>query len=75
MSLSPEIAGAPREDRFPYLQLEAEADRQCVTVMEGHTWQGEHLSAGVTTRDYQLSDITGAFVTSEALAILRRSIE
>jgi len=35
MSLDGEITGAPREDRLPYLQLEADVDKRLVTVSEG----------------------------------------
>ena len=75
MSLSGEIEGTPRQDRDPYLELDANIDKRMVTVTEGDMWQGEHASTGVTTRKCRLSDITTAFITHEAVAILRRSIE
>jgi hypothetical protein len=40
MSLDGEITGAPRADRLPYLQLEADVDKRLVTVSEGDMWEG-----------------------------------
>lgn len=75
MSLHGEINGTPREDRLPYLRLDADANRAVVTLSEGDMWQGRpgHRSGKVGER--QLSEITPALLTAEMLAVLRRSFE
>lgn len=40
MSLEGELAGEPRADRHPYLQLDAEVSKQQVEVSEGTMWHG-----------------------------------
>jgi hypothetical protein len=74
MSLSGEIAGSPRQDRHPYLQLDADVDKRVVTVSEGDMWEGHGGSRSGRIGEWQLSEITAALVTQEALAILRRSL-
>ena len=73
MSLEGEITGAPREDRLPYLQLEADVDKRLVTVSEGDMWEGHGGNRSGRVGEWKLSEITATLVTQEALAILRRS--
>ncbi|MGD0945776.1 MAG: hypothetical protein ABR972_16130 [Acidimicrobiales bacterium] len=73
MSLDGEITGAPREDRLPYLQLEADVDKRLVTVSEGDMWEGHGGNRSGRVGEWKLSEITATLVTQEALAILRRS--
>jgi len=72
MSLDGEIDGKPREDRHPYLRLDADVDKRSVALSEGDMWQGRGGRSG-KTGEWQLSDITASLVIREALDILRRS--
>lgn len=74
MSLSGEISGTPRQDRDPYLQLEAEMDKQRVAVSAGDMWQGHGGNTSGPVGERELSEITPAFVSQEAVAIIRRSV-
>jgi hypothetical protein len=74
MSLSGEIAGAPRQDRHPYLQLDADVDKRVVLVSAGDMWEGHGGNHTGRVGEWQLSEIDAALVTEEVLAILRRSI-
>jgi hypothetical protein len=75
MSLEGEIVGTPRQDRHPYLQLDAAVARRAVTVSEGDMWAGHGGNRSGQVAEWRLSAITAAKVTEEILAILRRSIE
>jgi hypothetical protein len=74
MSFSGEITGAPRQDRHPYLQLDADLDRRSVTVSEGDMWQGHGGNRTGKFAEWQLVEITAARVTQELLAIIRRAL-
>lgn len=74
MSLVGEISGTPREDRLPYLQLDADVQKRSVIVSEGDMWEGHGGSHSGRTAEWQVSEITHALVTEEALAILRRAV-
>jgi hypothetical protein len=74
MSLDGEITGTPRRDRHPYLELDADADRQMVTVSEGDMWQGRGGKRTGKAAEWLLSDITSTRVTEELVAILRRAV-
>lgn len=74
MSFRDEIKGAPRQDRHPYLQLDAEVDRQSVTVSEGDMWQAKGGNRSGKFAEWQLVEITAARVTQEILAIIRRAL-
>ena len=39
MSLQGEISGAPRLDRHPYLQLDADVENRMIRLTEGDGWQ------------------------------------
>lgn len=75
MSFMGEINGAPRQDRHPYLQLDAEVDKRSVTVSEGDMWQGHGGNRSGKSDEWQLEEITAARVTQELLAIIRRAIK
>lgn len=75
MSFRDEINGAPRQDRHPYLQLDAEVDKRSVTVSEGDMWLGSGGSRSGKTGEWQLADISAAGVTQEILAIIRRALK
>ncbi len=74
MSFSGEITGAPRHDRHPYLQLDADIDKRSVTVSEGDMWQGQGGNRSGKFAEWQLVEITPARVTQEILAIIRRAL-
>ena len=74
MSLRDEITGTPRQDRHPYLQLDANIDRRQVTISEGDMWNGHGGNRSGRVGDRPLAEITDTLITAEALAILRRSV-
>jgi hypothetical protein len=74
MSFSGEITGAPRQDRHPYLQLDADVDKRSVTVSEGDMWQGQGGNRSGKFAEWKLVEITDARVTQEILAIIRRAL-
>ncbi|HVA76085.1 MAG TPA: hypothetical protein VNF71_16140 [Acidimicrobiales bacterium] len=74
MSLDGEIIGTPRQDRHPYLQLDADVDKRSVSVSEGDMWQGHGGNRSGRVGEWRISEITPALVTKEALAVLRRSV-
>jgi hypothetical protein len=74
MSLHGEIDGSPREDRHPYLQLDANVNKRSVVISEGDMWQGHGGNRSGKVGEWWLTEITAALVTREALAILRRSV-
>jgi hypothetical protein len=73
MSLAGEIPGPGREDRNPYLRLDANATHGYVQVATGDMWQGggTHTTGRVGT--WKLSEITCDLVEHTILDILRRS--
>jgi hypothetical protein len=73
MSLQGQISGAPRLDRHPYLQLDADVDNRAIRLTEGDNWQGRGTSHGGTAGSWKPADVTRALVTEELLAIVRRS--
>jgi hypothetical protein len=75
MSFSGEITGAPRQDRHPYLQLDADLDKRSVLVSEGDMWQGQGGSRSGKFAEWQLVEITTDRVTEELLTIIRRAIK
>ena len=75
MSFMGEINGAPRQDRHPYLQLDAEVDKRSVTISEGDMWQGHSGNRSGKSAEWQLEEITAGRVTQELLAIIRRALK
>jgi hypothetical protein len=73
MSLDGEIAGRPRPDVYPHLQLDAHVDKRWVSVSEGDMWRGHGATSAAQRHEWQLPDITAALVIQQAVAILRRS--
>ncbi len=74
MSFRGEITGTPRQDRHPYLQLDAEVDKRSASVSEGDMWQGQGGNRSGKSAEWQLEEITAARVTQELLAIIRRAL-
>ncbi len=71
MSLEGPISGTPREDRNPYLRLDADVPRRRIAVWEGDMWQ-RRGSSGPST-PWTLNDVSADAVTGQILEILRRA--
>ena len=70
MSLDGEIV-APRQDRNPYLQLDADVGRRRIDVWEGDMWEEEGASRAGSP--WELGDVSTESVTKRILDILRRA--
>jgi hypothetical protein len=73
MSLLGEIDPAPRADRHPYLQLDADPDSRRVEIWEGDLWRGRAGGMSGKVAVWTLRDMNGPHVEREAIDILRRS--
>jgi hypothetical protein len=71
MSLDGDIAGAPRQDLNPYLQLDIDVATRRIDVWEGDMWEKQGSSRA--TSPWQLSEITAESVTHRVIDILRRA--
>jgi hypothetical protein len=75
MSLLGEIEGAPREDRHPYLRLDADVDKRRVVVWEGDLWCNRPKGTSRKVTEWTLQEMDGTHVEREAIEILRRSTD
>ena len=73
MSLLGEIEGSPREDRHPYLRLEAEVEKRCVEVWEGDLWRNRPGGTSRKVAEWTPQEMDGTHMEREAIEILRRS--
>ncbi len=73
MSLLGEIENTPREDRNPYLRLDADVDKRCVEVWEGDLWRNRRGGTSKKVAEWTLEDMDENHVVREAIEILRRS--
>ena len=73
MSLLGEIEGTPREDRHPYLRLDANVDTRRVEVWEGDLWRDRRGGTSRKVTEWTLQEMDGPHVEREAVEILRRS--
>jgi hypothetical protein len=73
MSLEGEIAGDPRPDRHPYLELDADMVGRNVQVSEGDMWLGAGGGRSGRVAVWQLAEITHDRVVEELLAIAQRA--
>lgn len=77
MSLEGDIVGGPHADRYPYLQLDADAGGRDVKVTEGDKWQGTDrdgsrgLGSTGPKEAWPLTEVTADRVTRELVDILR----
>ena len=71
MSLEGEITGTPRQDRNPYLQLDANVIYRRIDLWEGDMWQ--KLGTSRATSPWQLSEITSESITERIVGILERA--
>jgi hypothetical protein len=73
LSLLGEIKGIPREDRYPYLRLDADVDKRCVEVWEGDLWRNRRGGTSRKVAVWTLQEMDGPHAEREAIEILRRS--
>ncbi len=73
MSLQGPIDGAPRQDRNPHLQLDADVVGRVVRVSEGDSWRSGGAGHSGPAGTWKLPDVNRATVVSELLEIVRRS--
>jgi hypothetical protein len=73
MSLAGEIAGAPRVDRCPYLEIEADVAKRRAQVSEGDMWRGGGGGRSGRVAEWQLPELTYEHVVQELLSIARRA--
>jgi hypothetical protein len=73
MSLSGEFVDAPREDRHPYLQFDADVERQLVKMSEGDMWQGHGGNRSGEVGERPLSEVNTNVIIDESIAILARA--
>jgi hypothetical protein len=71
MSLQGQIAGSPRQDLNPYLQLGVDAGNLRIDVWEGDMWERQGSSRATTP--WHLHEVTPETVTKRILDILRRA--
>lgn len=73
MSLQGPMDGAPRQDRNPYLQLDADVVGRVIRVSEGDSWRGGGAGQSGSAGTWQLGDVTRTVVVQELAEIVRRS--
>lgn len=73
MSLQGPIDGAPRQDRNPYLQLDADVAGRAIRVSEGDSWRGGGAGQSGSAGTWNPSDVTSDLVVTELAGIVRRS--
>lgn len=72
MSLQGPIEGTPRQDRNPYLQLDADVSSRLIRLAEGDSWRGGSGHSG-SAGTWKPAEVTRSLVIEELLAIVRRS--
>jgi hypothetical protein len=73
MSLQGPLEGAPRQDRNPYLQLDADVVDGVIRVSEGDSWHGGGAGRSGSAGTWKLADVNAALVVQELAKIVRRS--
>jgi hypothetical protein len=73
MSLQGPLTGAPRQDRNPYLQLDADVVGRVIRVSEGDSWRGGGAGQSGSAGTWKPTDVTRALVVQELAEIVRRS--
>lgn len=73
MSLEGEITGTPRQDRHPYVQLDADTATKKVKVSEGDMWEGRGTHHSGPLGLWELAALTAEAVIAEVLGTLRRA--
>lgn len=73
MSLQGPIDGAPRQDRNPHLQLDADVVGRVIRVSEGDSWRSGGAGHSGPAGTWKLPEVTRTMVVAELLEIVRRS--
>jgi hypothetical protein len=73
MSLQGAMDGVPRQDRNPYLQLDADVVGRVIRVSEGDSWRGGGAGHSGSAGTWKPGDVTSALVVKELAEIVRRS--
>jgi hypothetical protein len=73
LSLEGEVPSEGREDRFPYLRLDADAAHRVVKVAAGDMWQGGGTHTSGPAGTWVLDEITVDLVEHTIVDLLRRS--
>jgi hypothetical protein len=73
MSLQGPIDNVPRQDRNPYLQLDADVVGRVIRVSEGDSWRGRGAGHSGSVGTWKPTDVTRALVVQELAEIVRRS--
>lgn len=73
MSLQGPVGDPPRQDRNPYLQLDADVAGRVIRLSEGDSWRGSGAGYSGSAGTWKLADVTQASVVQELLGIVRRS--
>lgn len=73
MSLQGPMEGVPRQDRNPYLQLDADVVDRVIRLTEGDSWRGGGAGHSGSAGTWKPADVTGALVIGELSEIVRRS--
>lgn len=63
---------SPRNDLYPYLQLDVDVPGRRIEVWEGDMW--DKLGSSRRTEPFTLEELTTEAVTQRAIAILRRTV-
>jgi hypothetical protein len=71
MSMEGEIAGSPRQDLNPFLQLDADLANRRIDVWEGDMVENQGTSRA--TSPWDLSEVTPDSVMERIVDILRRA--
>jgi|GEM_PF-89426 len=71
MALDGPVSEKPREDRNPYLRIEADVPHRKVAIWEGDMWDNKGGSGPSTRLD--LAEISAAGITKRVLEIFRRA--
>lgn len=71
MALEGAISGDPREDRNPYLRLDADIPHRMVTVWEGDMWENKGGSGASTP--WELGEVSAEGISKRVVGILKRA--
>jgi hypothetical protein len=73
MSLEGKISAKPQQDRYPFLQLDADVTHREVNVWEGDIWERQGTSRA--TSPWKVTEISSARVTERVVGILQRAAQ
>ena len=73
MALEGDVSGTPRQDRNPYLQLDANVALRRADVWEGDMWQKQGASRA--TSPWELGEISPEVILERVVGILTRAAD